>query len=63
MFSHLSDVIRRDGQCRVTASAQFGGQREGSLRPVDEVIVADVIEAAVIDEKSIASATAKKYLG
>ena len=53
-------MIRRDGQCRVTASTQFGGQRQGSLGPVDKVIVADVIEAAVIDEKSIASATEKK---
>ena len=52
-------MVRRDGQSRIAAAAQFGGQRQGGLGAVDKVIVADVIEAAVIDEKSIASAPVK----
>ena len=56
-------MVRRDGQSRVTSSAKFGGQSQGGLGTVNKVIVADVIKAAVIDEKSIASASAtwKKY--
>ena len=56
-------MIRRYGQGRVTSSAKFGGQSQGGLGTVNKVIVADVIKAAVIDEKSIASASAtwKKY--
>ena len=56
-------MVRRDGQSRVTSSAKFGGQSQGGLGSVNKVIVADVIKAAVIDEKSIASASAKLNLG
>ena len=52
-------MIRRYGQGRVTSSAKFGGQSQGGLGTVNKVIVADVIKAAVIDEKSIAPASAK----
>ena len=55
-------MVGGDGQGGVAAAAQFGGQRQRSLGPVHEVVVADVSDAAVVNEETIASpAGIKEY--
>ena len=55
-------MVGGDGQGGVAAAAQLGGQRQRSLGPVHEVVVADVSDAAVVNEETIASpAGIKEY--
>ena len=47
-------MVGGDGQGGIAAGAQLGGQRQRSLGPVHEVVVADVSDAAVVNEETIA---------
>ena len=58
--SYLSNMVWRYWERRIASGCQFGRQSQGCLWTVDKVIIADISDAAIINEETIAPAAKQK---